>query len=125
MLDVRTQSKHMLQKSNEQRKDKQHLSRVAQLVCCVCGSAGVHVHHLQNSKYGRSMGRKSLDRWVVPLCEVCHMQGVHAIGSKMEPLWFLQRGIKVERLAEELYECNTSDEMKLLLLNHTGNQDAT
>lgn len=78
------------------------------------------MHHLQNSKYGRSMGRKSLDRWVVPLCEKCHLSGVHVIGSKMEPLWFFNNGVHAENLAKELHSLETVDEMKLALLNHIG-----
>ena len=72
------------------------------------------------------MGRKSDDKWTVPLCEPCHMQGIHTIGSKMEPLYFLQQGIKVESLARDLYEVKTVDEMRLVLLDHVGDTlDAT
>ena len=56
--------------------EKAHLSRVASLPCCLCGSFGVNVHHILE---GRVKGRKSGAFTCIPLCPDCHTGrfGVH------------------------------------------------
>lgn len=63
------------------------------------------------------MGKKSDDRWVVPLCRSCH-NGVHTVGSKHELEWFLKLGIDSERLASELWTAGTLELMKAVVIEY-------
>ena len=98
---------------------KSHLKAVRQLWCVVCGIGGnTDPHHLRSLAYGRGMGRKSHDKYCVPLCRPCH-EDVHMVGSKEEPKWFRDEGIEAEELALELWD-NTPDAaaMKKVLLRY-------
>jgi len=83
---------------------KKHLVAVRKLPCCVCGNSHtVEAHHLRSLDYGRGMGRKSGDEWVVPLCKE-HHDSVHMWGTKREPRWFQEHaGFDPALLAEELW----------------------
>lgn len=58
---------------------KQHMGRVAELSCCICGTWPVEVHHVLE---GRIPGRRAPDWLTIPLCPDCHRgrEGIH--GSK-------------------------------------------
>lgn len=49
-------------------RDKDHLSFIRSLPCCVCGRAPCDAAHVRNGTDG-AMGRKPSDRWCVPLCQ--------------------------------------------------------
>ena len=48
-------------------RDKDHLSFIRSLPCCVCGRASCDAAHVRNGTDG-AMGRKPSDKWTVPLC---------------------------------------------------------
>ena len=49
----------------------QHLDLIRKLPCCVCHGGDVEPHHLlRTGEHG--MGRKSSDRWAIPLCAPHH-----------------------------------------------------
>jgi len=56
---------------------KRYMDQVAQLPCCLCGAQPVELHHILA---GRTPGRRSPDRLVIPLCPDCHrgnFNGLH------------------------------------------------
>ena len=56
-------------------RDKDHLSFIRSLPCCVCGRAPCDAAHVRNGTDG-AMGRKPSDKWTVPLCRAqLSMQG--------------------------------------------------
>lgn len=65
-----------------------HLAMVRNLPCCVCGRGGpgvwvvpvIEAHHLlRTGEHG--IGRRSSDRWAIPLCPYCH-SNLHANGDE-------------------------------------------
>lgn len=93
-------------------RNENHLRFVRQLPCIICGVGGGNdPHHLRSHKFGRGMGKKSGDRFCVPLCRSCHTN-VHLVGSKEEPKWFEDRGWDALGTAEELWD-NTGDVKKM------------
>lgn len=50
-------------------RDKDHLSFIRSLPCCVCGRAPCDAAHVRNGTDG-AMGRKPSDKWAVPLCSI-------------------------------------------------------
>ena len=100
-------------------KAPKHLAQVRKLPCCVCGAAAPSdPHHLRSSAFGRGMGRKSGDEWVVPLCRGCHNR-VHEEGSKREGAWFNKYGIEAPQFAKDLWEVSGDlYEMKRVLLRY-------
>ena len=99
---------------------KTYLRAVKRLWCVVCArGANTDPHHLRSQSYGRGMGRKSHDKYCVPLCRDCHNE-VHLVGTKEEPEWFASRGINAEELALELWDNRDNIEaMKTVLLRYT------
>lgn len=62
-------------------KDPDHLRRVAEMPCCVCGLEGsTNAHHLLKAP-GKGLGLKAWDCYVVPLCFVCHDKA-HRAGTE-------------------------------------------
>lgn len=77
-----------------------HLKLIRALPCIVTGTVGgVDAHHLLKSgEHG--MGRKSSDRWAVPLRADQH-RALHDFGNEDE--WFAERGIDARALAKALW----------------------
>lgn len=61
--------------------EKDHMDKVSQLPCAVCGAFGVHVHH---QRTGIGMGRRATAFQTIPLCPEHHqgMTGIHGMGRK-------------------------------------------
>jgi hypothetical protein len=61
---------------------KRHMSRVAQLPCCLCSSQPVELHHLRE---GQGMSQRASDMLVIPVCPSCHRgpQGIHGDKSML------------------------------------------
>lgn len=86
--------------------DANHLANVRKLPCCVCGIAGSTVAHhlLRTGEHG--MGRKSSDRWAIPLCEGiavkdgCH-RALHDAGD--EEAFLVKHGVDGRALASALW----------------------
>jgi len=59
-------------------KEQNHITRVKELPCCLCGAhQPSDAHHILE---GRIKGRKSHDFCTIPLCKDCHQgerNGVH------------------------------------------------
>lgn len=81
-----------------------HQALIRKLPCCVCPKMpGGQIHHLKATGL-RGMGMKSPDRYGVPMCHDCHINGVERIGSKNELAWFSKRGIEALDLANALWQ---------------------
>ena len=67
------------------------------------------------------MGKRSSDRWALPLCGRCHRE-IEGAGSKNEIDWFRERGIDCLRLAAELWGAwkgeTTFQAVQLALFKH-------
>lgn len=77
---------------------KQHLSKVHDLPCGVCGASPVEAHHILE---GRTPGRKSPDALAIPLCPECHRSetlGIHG-GRAM---WKVMKKGELDVLAETI-----------------------
>jgi len=85
---------------------KAHLALIRQLPSCISGRKPCDPHHLRISSE-RGVGRKSTDRWAVPLTRDEHDE-VHKVGSRKEFAWFQDRGIDCYGLASALWT-NTGD----------------
>lgn len=55
---------------------KRHMSRVAELPCCLCGTQPVELHHIRE---GQGMAQRAPDMLVIPVCPDCHRgsRGIH------------------------------------------------
>lgn len=105
-------------------RDEVYKHKVRSLPCCVCGKAPPsEVHHLKCAG-GRGMGKRSDDKWGVPMCHEHHVNGVERVGSKNEVAWFRKRGIDCLSLAAAMYARRHSvEEMgKVLEAHHTIRQ---
>ena len=62
--------------------EREYMSRIACLPCCVCGDHGVHLHHVRE---GQGMAQRAKNWLVVPLCPDCHTgpNGLHGDRSRM------------------------------------------
>jgi len=68
----------------------QYLILVRGESCLVCGSPfSVQAHHLRHAEK-RGWGQKVSDKWVVPLCALCHGD-CHTRGRESE--WWALKGI--------------------------------
>lgn len=101
-------------------KRPEYLKLVRQLSCCVCGvSAPSECHHVKAAG-GSGMGMKVDDKWTVPMCHDCHINGVERKGSRNEIGWFQRRGIDPLTLASALWANRHSlDAMAEVLKAHT------
>jgi hypothetical protein len=100
-----------------------HLLLIRLLPCCVTGKKAPNdPHHLKEGlAHERGLGRRSTDRWAVPLSREKHDE-VERIGSRNEWAWFRQHGIEDPlELAAALWR-NTGDleRMRKVLAAHVG-----
>lgn len=94
-------------KPNRWIRDKDHLSFVRSLPCCVCGRAPCDAAHVRNGTDG-STGRKPSDKWALPLCSATwgsdHRRGCHSKQHVMgEQSFWYERGDPLG-LAEHLWK---------------------
>ena len=64
-------------------RDKDHLSFIRSLPCCVCGRAPCDAAHVRNGTDG-AMGRKPSDKWTVPLCRASAAFQSHHVLQHLE-----------------------------------------
>lgn len=84
-------------------KDPVYLMKLRQLPCVVCGApAPSQIHHLKATGE-RGAGLRSSDKWGLPMCHDCHINGVERHGSKREISWFQHNGIDPLTLASSLW----------------------
>ena len=89
-------------------KAPEHLAFVASLGCCITGAPCVVHHLLISPEADRGIGKKSSDRWVLPLAPSLH-DALHRAGN--ETTWFRQ--YKIEPMG-----------LSAILWSVTGNRDA-
>lgn len=77
---------------------KQHMNRVAELPCGLCGYMPVELHHVLE---GRTPGRKSPDVLAIPLCVSCHRDESNGIHGR-RAMWNVMKKSELDILAETL-----------------------
>ncbi len=98
-----------LKSKKAKKKDKrhgmceQHCENIRALPCINCGESDSEIHHLKCTGE-RGAGMRSTDKWGVPLCHECHINGVEKTGSRNEINWFKDRGIYCLDLASALWQ---------------------
>ena len=63
-----------------------YLDKIRMLPCCIPGCdepAPSHAHHLKCTGE-RGIGKKSSNKWAIPLCYECHINGVERVGSRQD-----------------------------------------
>ena len=79
--------------------ERKHITRVKEMPCSVCGTAGPSdAHHILE---GRTPGRKSPDMLVIPLCKDCH-QGSHNGIHGMKAMWNVMKVSELDCLADTI-----------------------
>jgi len=76
-------------------RDRNHLRFVASQPCLVCGRGPSDAHHIKFAEQ-RAMGRKSSDKFTVPICRLHHRE-LHRRGD--ERAWWDKQGIDARRRA--------------------------
>lgn len=80
-------------------RDRDHIRRVAQKACLICGRRPSDPHHLRFAQ-SRAMGRKVSDEFTVPLCRGHHRE-LHRSGD--EAAWWQRQGIDPAVAARALW----------------------
>lgn len=89
--------------------DPSFLAFLRKLPCCVCGAhPPVQAAHLrfgcpERGKPSAGLGTKPDDRWAVPLCPSCHLDGPAAQHRQGEARFWSRAGIDPFAVAEALY----------------------
>ncbi|MFM7010620.1 MAG: hypothetical protein ACKO0Z_15045 [Betaproteobacteria bacterium] len=100
-----------------------HLACIRKLPCCTClKMPGGQVSHIKDTPdKERGMGLKSSDKWAVPQCNDCHINGVERVGTRNELAWFKTRGVDALSLASALWH-STGDipKMTRIVIEHHG-----
>lgn len=102
-----------------------HLACIRKLPCCTCLKvpAGQASHLKDTPDKERGMGLKSSDKWAVPQCNDCHINGVERVGARNELAWFKARGVDALSLAQALWH-STEDLAKMvkIVIEHHGSR---
>lgn len=93
--------------------DAKHLERIRQLPCCLpgCGSQSAEPHHLLRAdNLPKGVGRRSEDRWVLPLCFAHHRRTVSKTDCAHgdhgdDEVWLAEKGIQARDLCKTLWGC--------------------
>jgi hypothetical protein len=115
--------KHVSSQERREGNSAAHKHAICSLPCCVCGRAPpVDPHHLKSgpAKAERGIGMKATDRFLVPLCRICH-SAVERVGSRREFEWFAANSIdEPYQMAYALWNCTpkTPEAMLPVLAAH-------
>ena len=77
---------------------RHHMSRVADLDCCLCGQSPVELHHVTE---GKTFGKRDrLHFCVIPVCPGCHRgpKGIHGDKTMLR----ISKKSELELLSETL-----------------------
>jgi len=100
-----------------------HLAAIRKTVCCGCGAAPPNdPHHLKfgAAREERAFGRRSTDRWAIPLCRRCHDLAEEA-STRGEGALFRAWGIDAIELAAALAAApNDPEIMTRIVQGHVG-----
>lgn len=78
--------------------NRNHMGRVKELPCALCGAPGPsHAHHIRD---GVGMSQRSSDFLTIPLCPDCH-QGPNGIHGD-RTLWNIYKRTELDCLAETI-----------------------
>lgn len=114
----RSRAERLAEKNRDTHEDRDgnsyaHAALIRMLPCCICWKTpGGQIHHLKATGM-RGAGMKSPDKFGLPMCEECHLQGVERAGSKNELSWFSKRGIEALELCAALW-AGTGDLARML-----------
>lgn len=97
------------------RKSEKHLANIRKLPCAVYGTHPVEAHHLLRADETRGMGRRSADRYAIPLGPKAHRE-LHAKGD--EDAYLSSKGVDGRYLAQTLWECKSLDDMQRVMFRH-------
>ena len=78
--------------------NRNHMGRIAELPCSLCGSPGPsQVHHLRE---GMGMAQRNSDWITIPLCHDCHQgqDGIHGTRN----LWNIYKKSELDCLADTI-----------------------
>lgn len=102
-------------------KDPDYLAKLRQMPCVVCKApAPSEIHHLKATGE-RGGALRSGDKWGLPMCHDCHINGVERHGSRREVSWFQHNGIDPLTLANSLWNSRHDLEaMMNILATHRG-----
>lgn len=78
-------------------KCRQHMAKVAELECWVCGIHGVQVHHIRHPAFSGA-GQKAGDIFTMAMCKPCH-DHFHKIGRKK---WEMAHGRQIDIIEKTL-----------------------
>ena len=97
--------------------DKDHLSFLRGLHCCLCGAPGPDAAHIRaaspiHGKQESGLQRKPGDKWVVPLCQAHHDEQHQ--GNEL--LFWAKHGIDPFTLALALYGATGDEEIAEAIL---------
>jgi hypothetical protein len=81
-------------------RDKDHLRRVAQQPCLICGRLPSDAHHLRFAQT-RALGKKVSDEFTVPVCRTHHRE-IHSHGN--ERAWWHAKNLEPLAIAETLWK---------------------
>jgi hypothetical protein len=106
-------------KSREYRSDREHLSWLRTLPCCISGAYGVVVHHLLSAP-GRGVAMKAPDWWTLPMTQEWHDTLHRQCASKTEEEWFIRHGVQPHVLARILWNNSMDNEVAEFALSCRG-----
>lgn len=110
LLKGQTKGKKLDMGRSPRKHDGGHLAFIRTLPCLSCGkepageAAHVRMTSAAHGKPNAGVGNKPDDKWTVPLCHWCHVegpQGQHRVGEK--PFWS-RLGMNPLPICEELHE---------------------
>lgn len=99
----------MLGQRRPREPNKAFLAFVRSKPCCVCGAhPPVQAAHLRGAnamrgKRSTGMGERPSDRWTVPLCPACHLDGSGALHKVGEQRFFANAGLDAFAISDELW----------------------
>jgi len=80
-------------------RDREHIKRVAQQPCLICGRRPADAHHLRFTQ-NRAMARKASDEFTIPLCRGHHREAHRSVD---EVAWWRNVGIDPTVTARSLW----------------------
>ena len=82
-----------------ERFEREHVGRVKELPCAVCGQAGPSdAHHILE---GRTPGRKAPNALTIPLCKNCHQDNFNGIHGQRR-MWNVMKKNELQCLADTI-----------------------
>ena len=120
-LERTPDNRHVPWKSARPGMSEAHLALIRKLPCSVCEALSRRdPHHLRSgpAHKERAFGRRSTDKWAVPICRF-HHEEVDRAGARGEAAWFDKYAIDPHALAMALWNAKGDlPAMGLILIAH-------